>query len=197
MGKLGLRSAALDPDEHRYNSTEFSGTESAIDENTEAGFLAQKVKVSCVIFPARENAAKAVKETWGRHCTDIKLYSQKLENGSIPIQKIPSKSSFELLCKAYRNVPEDTNWVFTASEDTFVILENFRRFPDDKSCAAGGRFWKNGDWYLGKHLKDLGIGTTDTRDYKGRGRLTDIRSKGCSFLVECRCLTDIGEIPST
>ncbi len=44
------------------------------------------------------------------------------------------------------------------------------KFPDSQSCGGGGRFWKNGDWHLGKHLAGLGVHPTDTRDHLGRGR---------------------------
>jgi hypothetical protein len=30
-------------------------------------------------------------------------------------------------------------------------------------CEGGGKYWKNGDWYLGKHLHGLGVNPVDTR----------------------------------
>jgi glycoprotein-N-acetylgalactosamine 3-beta-galactosyltransferase len=44
------------------------------------------------------------------------------------------------------------------------------KFPTVKSCAAGGKFWKNSDWHLGKHLAAMDIKPVDTRDHLGRGR---------------------------
>lgn len=43
-----------------------------------------------------------------------------------------------------------------------------RKFPTASDCDKGGKFWKNGDWYLGKHLADLAIKPADTRDHAGR-----------------------------
>lgn len=43
-------------------------------------------------------------------------------------------------------------------------------FNSTKKCREGGKYWKNGDWYLGKHLRRLGIEPKDTRDHLGRGR---------------------------
>ena len=42
------------------------------------------------------------------------------------------------------------------------------KFPDSNSCEAGGQYWKNGDWHLGKHLRELGIKPMDTRDHAGK-----------------------------
>lgn len=42
------------------------------------------------------------------------------------------------------------------------------RFNSIESCVAGGRFWKQEDYYLGKHLETLKVTPTDTRDYLGR-----------------------------
>ena len=38
------------------------------------------------------------------------------------------------------------------------------KFPTAESCGDGGRFWKNGDWHLGRHLATLDIRPADTRD---------------------------------
>jgi len=44
------------------------------------------------------------------------------------------------------------------------------KFPSRPSCAEGGKYWRNGDWYLGKHMASLGVEVRDTRDHLGRGR---------------------------
>lgn len=44
------------------------------------------------------------------------------------------------------------------------------RFDSSSSCQTGGKYWKNADWYLGKHLAGLGVAVRDTRDHRGRGR---------------------------
>merc|ERR1712071_343307 len=37
------------------------------------------------------------------------------------------------------------------------------KFNSSTSCQAGGKYWKNSDWYLGKHLAGLGVQVRDTR----------------------------------
>lgn len=44
------------------------------------------------------------------------------------------------------------------------------RYSTSEACSAGGKYWRNSDWYLGKNLKSLGISPRDTRDHMGRGR---------------------------
>ncbi len=44
------------------------------------------------------------------------------------------------------------------------------KFVDGASCNSAGRFWRNADWYLGKHLWEEGVRPVDTRDAEGKGR---------------------------
>lgn len=48
----------------------------------------------------------------------------------------------------------------------FRLSEKFR----EHQCESSGKYWKNEDLYLGKHLKNLGVTPKDTRDEAGRGR---------------------------
>jgi len=56
-----------------------------------------------------------------------------------------------------------------------------RRFNSSASCQAGGKYWKNSDWYLGKHLASMGIQVKDTRDHLGRGRFNGYSFKKLLF----------------
>ena len=50
----------------------------------------------------------------------------------------------------------------------WVTLERLvSHFGTNKSCDEAGKYWKNGDWYLGKYLIKLGIDPEDTRDHAG------------------------------
>merc|ERR1712062_691366 len=51
-----------------------------------------------------------------------------------------------------------------------VIDQITTRFNSSAACQAGGKYWKNADWYLGKHLASMGVKVKDTRDHLGRGR---------------------------
>lgn len=47
---------------------------------------------------------------------------------------------------------------YALSKGTVSAL--IQRFNSSKSCQAGGKYWKNSDWYLGKHLASMGIQVT-------------------------------------
>ena len=63
------------------------------------------------------------------------------------------------------------NWADAGYAISKGTLEKFvQKFPGEESCEKGGKFWKNSDWYLGKHLANLDVHPMDTRDHIGRGR---------------------------
>jgi len=62
-----------------------------------------------------------------------------------------------------------------------ALSKLFSKFPTSKSCANGGKYWRNGDWYLGKHLSTLGVHVRDTRDHRGRGRFNGYSFKKLLF----------------
>ena len=208
LAARGMESAAVDPDVGRYNTSA-----EAKSEVNEAEFLKREVHVTCLLFPETIDGAKAVRDTWGGHCNDLRLYSHKLSNETHGVEKVAVKSSFALLCTALHKIRDsmskDLQWVLVASDNTFVLVENLRyfvapmnpsqshylghamtfwaqvynwgdagyvisrgaidrlldeKFPTAESCGDGGRFWKNGDWHLGRHLATLEIRPVDTRE---------------------------------
>ncbi|KAL0268481.1 UNVERIFIED_CONTAM: hypothetical protein PYX00_010409 [Menopon gallinae] len=50
-----------------------------------------------------------------------------------------------------------------------TLLNLVESFREDR-CESSGKYWKNEDLYLGKHLRALGVTPKDTRDEEGRGR---------------------------
>ena len=42
----------------------------------EAAFLKRKVHVTCLLFPETVDGAKAVRDTWGGHCNELRLYRE-------------------------------------------------------------------------------------------------------------------------
>ena len=204
LAARGMESAPVDPDVGRYSDTSAAN---------EAEFLKKEVRVTCLLFPETIDGAKAVRDTWGGHCNDLRLYSHKLSNDTHGVEKLAVKSSFALLCNALHKMRDsahkDLQWVLVASDNTFVLVENLRyflapmnssrshylghamtfwaqvynwgdagyilsrgaidrlldeKFPTAESCGDGGRFWKNGDWHLGRHLATLDIRPVDTRE---------------------------------
>ena len=66
---------------------------------------------------------------------------------------------------------QEYNWGpagYTLSLAAVRIL--LSKFDTREKCEAGGKYWKNGDWYLGKHLASLGVTVRDTRDHAGKSR---------------------------
>jgi len=239
---LGYQSSPLSPDENRYKDKNGTEIENPIRDRTEAAFLHEKIKVICIVFPGKSlDYAVAVNNTWGKHCTELRFYHHKMKNATLPIRTLPSGSSFELLCSALLEISREKvkfDWIFFATDNTFVIPENFRyyvaslnssdphylghtmtfwqvhynwknagfaiskgtatallaKFQDKKACTAGGRFWNNEDWYLGKHLYDLGIKPVDTRHGTSLARVgsTVTPSLGFSFPALSQALRTIG-----
>lgn len=63
------------------------------------------------------------------------------------------------------------NWAdagYVLSRGTLDLF--IEKFATDDACESGGKYWKNSDWYMGKHLASLHIHPVDTRDHIGRGR---------------------------
>ena len=57
---------------------------------------------------------------------------------------------------------------YTLSRGAVELLIN--KFESEEKCDAGGKYWKNGDWYLGKHMESLGVKVKDTRDHADKSR---------------------------
>ena len=61
------------------------------------------------------------------------------------------------------------NWADAGYAISWETLHRLMdKFRTNEECDAGGKFWKNGDWYLGKHLASMGIRPVDTRDHIGK-----------------------------
>ncbi|XP_076632362.1 C1GALT1-specific chaperone 1-like protein [Colletes latitarsis] len=50
-----------------------------------------------------------------------------------------------------------------------VLRKLIKMFDNSEKCAAGGKYWKQEDYYLAKHLASMGIHPSDTRDQYLRG----------------------------
>lgn len=78
------------------------------------------------------------------------------------------------------------NVVYNWGDAGYVLskgaVEKFlEEFNSTQKCADGGKYWKNADWYLGKHLARMGIVPRDTRDHMGRGRFNGYSFKKLLF----------------
>lgn len=50
-----------------------------------------------------------------------------------------------------------------------VLKKLIGMFDNSEKCIAGGKYWKQEDYYLAKHLASMGIYPSDTRDQYSRG----------------------------
>ena len=57
---------------------------------------------------------------------------------------------------------------YTLSRAAVQLL--LTKFDSGAKCETGGKYWKQGDWYLGKHLAGLGVAARDTRDHAAKSR---------------------------
>ena len=79
-------------------------------------------------MPESVKWAKAVRDTWGKHCNRFDIVSHQLErNQSIGIRNVKAKNAFHLICKLFNEMQDqDFDWVLVVNEKTFVIVENLR-----------------------------------------------------------------------
>lgn len=116
----------------------------------ESKYLHDEVTVLCVILVKSSKNAKAAQNTWGKHCNKLQLLSISSEKKRIPIiKKNDEQNSWVILCKMFKDVPEEYKWVLVVYDYTFVVVENLRLFvaslnPDDKYYLGHTvTFWGN------------------------------------------------------
>eukprot|EP00090_Calanus_glacialis_P046786 TRINITY_DN9352_c0_g1_i2.p1 TRINITY_DN9352_c0_g1~~TRINITY_DN9352_c0_g1_i2.p1 ORF type:complete len:411 (-),score=125.56 TRINITY_DN9352_c0_g1_i2:39-1271(-) len=68
---------------------------------------------------------------------------------------------------------------YTLSRGAVNLLQG--KFETASKCETGGKYWRNGDWYLGKHMASLGVKVRDTRDHLGKGRFNGYSFKKLLF----------------
>ncbi|GLH07845.1 Glycoprotein-N-acetylgalactosamine 3-beta-galactosyltransferase 1 [Gryllus bimaculatus] len=183
---------------------------------TEAAFLEKEVSVLCAVFVRKVKNARAVKDTWGKHCNAIVFFGMQFDH-SIPIVTFQPKNSFHFLCLSINHITNeyhDVQWILFVHDDMFVVPENLRyyvapldynvpyylghpltfwgqiynvaeagyvlskaslksiqmKFNSSEKCYNAGKYWKNEDFYLGKHLGNMGIFPKDTRDVGDHSR---------------------------
>ncbi|XP_017877232.1 C1GALT1-specific chaperone 1-like protein [Ceratina calcarata] len=59
----------------------------------------------------------------------------------------------------------DAGYVISAP----VLRKLIKKFDSSEKCLVGGKYWKQEDYYLAKHLASMGIHPSDTRDQYLRG----------------------------
>ena len=81
--------------------------------------------------PTAGYKAKAVKDTWGKHCNRVFFFHRSYNDTKVPVIKMPSGSAFGVLCDSLRHVletDESFDWILVTTEDTFALPENLRYY---------------------------------------------------------------------
>ena len=126
------------------------------DPRTEAYFLYQTIPVICIVYPTDSDWTTAIKDTWGRHCNQVKFFSHKFENSTLEIELLKASSEFSLICQSLQSVwyenaklasheEQQKFWVMISTQDTFVLMENFRFYVAPLN--------QTGEYYLGHAMK--------------------------------------------
>ncbi|KAK6186502.1 hypothetical protein SNE40_008531 [Patella caerulea] len=116
----------------------------------------KKDKILCWVLTAPkflDNRAKAVKNTWGKRC-DKTLFFSSAANASFPTiglnvsegrDALPNKT-IRAFTYCYENYGQDFDWFMKADDDTYVIVENLRKFVSNYSSSDpiyfGHNFYK-------------------------------------------------------
>jgi len=122
-----------------------------LDPRSEADFLHSAIPVICVVFPTDLDWTKAISDTWGKHCNELRFFSHEIMNKSLKIEFLKASSSFSVVCQSFLKIRQDYQdkyesfWVFVATEDTFVLLENFRYYVAPMN--------QTGEHYLGHAMR--------------------------------------------
>ncbi|GAB6030547.1 hypothetical protein CHUAL_007412 [Chamberlinius hualienensis] len=95
----------------------------------ESAWLSEKVPVFCVVITKKLSQAKAVKNTWSKHCNRALFYGP-FNDAAIPVNKMPAKDSWVVLCeillKVWKGYHEDFKWILVTGDRTYAIVENLR-----------------------------------------------------------------------
>lgn len=102
------------------------------DIKLEADFLKKEVPVLCVIISKGRNKAKAVKDTWSKHCNQVVFYGPYADN-VIPVLRYSSletsHASFcRVLLQLHHKYSGRFKWLLLAEDSSFVLLENARKY---------------------------------------------------------------------
>ncbi|XP_013078914.2 glycoprotein-N-acetylgalactosamine 3-beta-galactosyltransferase 1-like isoform X1 [Biomphalaria glabrata] len=117
-----------------------------------------KVKVKVLVWVMTspmnlQTKAKAVKETWGKHCDKVIFFSSETDQNFPTIGLNVSEGRNHLTAKTmqgfryvYDHFFNDFDWFMKADDDTYVIPENLRYFLSDQNTSKPiffGHYFKN------------------------------------------------------
>jgi len=95
---------------------------------TEAEFLFNHVPIICIVLTERTKSAKAVSETWGKHCNKLILFGS-YESTEPLVEKVPQdkwNAIPEAVIRVGKGYSDEFNWTIITDDLTYVILENLR-----------------------------------------------------------------------
>lgn len=126
----------------------------------------KRVRVLCWVNTYHKNHKKrvrSIKNTWGKKCDKI-LFMSDIEDPALPTVRIVAPPLHETLWQKHREIvrliarefrEHDFDWVFKCDDDTFLLVENLKRYllspeiqaiPATKPTLLGHRMTLQ--WYV-------------------------------------------------
>lgn len=113
---------------------------------------ARGVRVLCWVNTYHKNheaRLRAIKRTWGRRCDKL-LFMSDEEDARVPTVRVMAPPLHETLWQKHREIVRllttefgagQFDWVFKCDDDTFLIMENLKKYlltPDVQAAARAG-----------------------------------------------------------
>jgi len=105
-----------------------------------------------------DTRARAVNETWGPRCDKFHFISEESNDTKfLPIAPIANltpgyfhltKKSTSALIFAYENSFNDTDWFVKADDDTYLFVDNLKRFLKEQNTSLPITFGYNFKVYI-------------------------------------------------
>lgn len=136
---------------------------------TEATWLANRTRVLCLVLIGSRSRARALNNTWTRHCNRVLFYG-KLRSDSlkaIPYVRLTDTEDDDLLstgffCQAFvdlinRTAAEDFDWLLVTTDRTYAVVENLRHLVAPLNP-------RRDRYYLGRPVQHYFLGVYNAAD---------------------------------
>lgn len=132
---------------------------------SEAKWLANHTRVLCMVLTTSRNRARALNNTWTRHCNDVIFYGRYHEK-KLPYVKLKvldeNLFSPRTFCLAFVDLIDrksDYDWLLITTDHTYAIVENLRHY-----VAPYTELSSSSPLYLGRPVHHYFLGTFNAYD---------------------------------
>lgn len=164
---------------------------------TEAQYLYGQCRILCLVLTTSRTRAKALNQTWTKHCNDAVFYGKYTET-KIPVVKMEvdgeSIYSSKTFCKIIVDLigrMQNFDWMMITTDKTYAIIENLRYYvaplnPEDR-------------FYIGRPVHHYFLGVYNSYDsgiIMSRGTVNLLANSAFSSLESCSAINKNGIIYS-